>query len=779
MGMNGLNFKYKKLIMKSKIIEEDIENIVRDLSDLYKNFEGKTVIITGGAGFLGKYLVLTLEYLNKNLLKNPCKIIVLDNFIIGTRDAFEENEYTKIIEQDISKPFKIEGEVNYIIHAASIAAPLFYNKYRLETIDVGFLGTKNMLEIAKDKKVESFLFFSSSEVYGNPDPNNIPTKEDYYGNVSSIGARAAYDEPKRIGETLCITYADIYNIPIKIVRPFNIFGPGMRLDDGRGTTNFVISALKGEKIPVYGDGKNTRTWCYVSDATVGFFKVLLSNLNREVFNVGSDEQEIQMRHLAEIVSGLVRKENVVIHNIEGPNDVYKKADPNRRCPDLTKIGTMLGYKSKINLINGLKRFISWAEKELKIQDNISRYNNKCRICEGTDLKNVLSLGKTPLANNLLSEKDISEEEFYPLEMVYCSNCHLCQLSYVVDPNKMFRHYLYVSSTTDTFKKHFSEMANSIIQEFNLKENSLVVDIGSNDGFLLKKLKEKGVRVVGVESAENICEIARSEGIDTLNGFFNEDIVEDIVKMKGGADIITANNVFAHIADIKKFTKNVKNLLKDDGVFIIEVQYILDTIQQLTFDNIYHEHLSYFNIISLNEFFNRQDMNIFKIEHTDTHGGSIRVYIQKDNGKYAKDQSVNYFLEKERKFGLDKFETYKKFAETIQERKDEIREFLAKIKNEGKKIIGYGAPAKATTLLNFYKIDKNYIDYVVDDNTLKQGKIIPGVRIPIKNREYLNQNIPDYIMILAWNFADEIIKKNGKYHNNGAKFIIPAPELKVI
>ncbi len=765
-------------MVKNKIIEEDIENIVKDLEELYKKLEGETVLITGGAGFLGKYLVLTLEYLNKNLLKNPCKIIILDNFIIGARDAFEENEYTKIIEQDISKPFKIEGEVNYIIHAASIAAPLFYNKYRLETIDVGFLGTKNMLELAKDKKVESFLFFSSSEVYGNPDSNNIPTKEDYYGNVSCIGARAAYDESKRIGETLCITYADMYNIPIKIVRPFNIFGPGMRLDDGRGVTNLVISALKGEKIPVYGDGKNTRTWCYVSDATVGFFKILLSNLNKEVFNVGSDEQEIQMRHLAEIVSGLVRKENVVIQNIEGPNEVYKKADPNRRCPDLVKIGTMLGYNSKINLINGLKRFITWAENEIKMQDYSSRYNNKCRICERADLKKVLSLGKTPLANNLLSDKDMSEESF-PLEIDYCENCHLCQLSYIVNPEDLFKNYLYVSSTTDTFKKHFEEMAEKVRDDFSLNSSSLVIDIGSNDGFLLKKFKERGVRVVGVEPAENICDIARSEGIDTLNGFFNQDIVEDIIKMKGKADIVTANNVFAHIADIKKFTKDVKDLLKDNGVLIIEVQYILDTIQQLTFDNIYHEHLSYFSVMSLNEFFNRQDMQIFRVEHINTHGGSIRVYIQKSKGKHVKDQSVSHFLEKERKFGLDKFETYKKFAETIQEKKDEIREFLAEIKNKGKKIIGYGAPAKATTLLNFYKIDNKFIDYIVDDNPLKHGMIVPGVRIPIKNREYIDKNIPDYIMILAWNFADEIIKKNAAYSKNGAKFIIPAPELKVV
>jgi len=295
-------------------IKEDINNIVRDLGNLCKKFEGKTILITGGAGFLGKYLVWFLIFLNKNILERPCKIIILDNFITGIKGSLEENENTIIIEQDISKPFKIEGNIDYILHAASIAAPLFYNKYRLETIDVGFIGTKNLLELAKEKKIKSFLFFSTSEIYGNPDSKSIPTPETYFGNVSCTGPRAAYDEPKRIGETLCMTYADMYNLPIKIVRPFNVFGPGMRFDDGRGAINFVVSALRGEKIPVYGDGRNTRTWTYISDAITAFFQVLLSDHNGEAFNVGSDEQEIEMRHLAQLVAGLVKNQNIEIHN---------------------------------------------------------------------------------------------------------------------------------------------------------------------------------------------------------------------------------------------------------------------------------------------------------------------------------------------------------------------------------------------------------------------------------------------------------------------------------
>lgn len=767
-------------LRENRVVKEDLVKIADSLNGISSKLNGKTVLITGGAGFLGKYIVFTLDYLNKNILEKKCKIIIIDNFITGAKDQLERIDNLKIIEADISKPIKIDEEINYIFHAASIAAPVFYNKYRLETIDAGFLGTKNMLELAKEKKSDSFLFFSSSEVYGDPDPKFVPTPETYAGNVSCIGARSFYDEPKRIGETLCMTYANIYSMPIKIIRPFNVYGPGMRLDDGRGAINFVVSALKGDKIPVYGTGRNTRTWCYISDAITGFFKVILSDHNREVFNVGSDEQEIEMRHLAQIIAGLVKNEDVEIHNIEGPNESYsEKSDPIRRCPDLTKIRVMIGYSPKVNLVQGLKRFIEWVSEEMK-QDDVSHGLQKtCRSCGNSDLKTILTLGRSPLANNLLSKEDLSKnDEMFPLDIYYCQECHLCQLSYVIPPKKLFSNYLYVTSTTDTFKKHFELMAKSIAKEFNLADNSLVVDIGSNDGLLLKKFKEIGIRVVGVEPAENICEIARVNGVDTLCGFFDENIVSNILNIKGKADVITANNVFAHVPNLKKFIKSVKSLLKENGIFVIEVQYLLDTIKKLTFDNIYHEHVSYFCILSLLELFRRHEMDVFKIEHVDSHGGSIRVFVQKKNGIHPKDRSIKDFLDNEIALGMDKIETYQRFASQIYDLRDKIREFTIKAKREGKKIIGYGAPAKATTMLNFYKLNNEHIDYIIEDNPFKHGKVIPGVRIPIISKNEMTNN-PDYVYLLAWNFADEIMQKNAFLKQNGAKFVVPSAELRIV
>ncbi len=350
--------------MKSRIIEEDIETSAKGIKEIANALNGKTILITGGAGFLGNYFIGVLDFLNKNVLTKPCKIISVDNFITGIKYWTPEGPYFKAIKHNIKEPLKIDEEIDYIIHAAGIASPKFYREFKIETIDVATLGTKNMLELAKDKNVKSMLFFSSSEVYGDPDPKYIPTPETYNGNVSCIGPRSNYDESKRLGETLCIVYYDTYRIPVKIVRPFNIYGPGMRLDDYRVIPNFVSNMLKGKPLPVYGEGGQTRTFCYISDGITGFFKVLLSNYDGEAFNVGSDDAELSIRDLAKIMVGLFDYKIGLEHG-DGLNDAYK-SDPKRRCPDLTKIKTKLNYKPKIDLRTGLIRFMQWA-KEINVE----------------------------------------------------------------------------------------------------------------------------------------------------------------------------------------------------------------------------------------------------------------------------------------------------------------------------------------------------------------------------------------------------------------------------
>lgn len=347
--------------MTNRIIEEDIEAIAKNIEKECRKLSGKTMLITGGAGFLGNYFISSIDYLNRNVLENPCRIISVDNFITGVRYRLQESENFRAIKHDVKDPFEVNEKIDFIIHAAGIASPKFYRKYKIETIDVATLGTKNILELAKEKKPESVLFFSSSEVYGDPDPKFVPTPETYVGRVSCTGPRSNYDESKRLGETMCIAYFQEHNVPVKIVRPFNIFGPGMRLDDYRVIPNFVAHAMRNMPIPIYGSGKHTRTFCYVTDGITGFLKVLLSDFDGEVFNVGNDSNEIPMEDLAKIVAEIFENK-IRIEKTSGPTDAYASADPKRRCPDLAKIRAKLGFEPKIDLKTGVKRFIEWAEE---------------------------------------------------------------------------------------------------------------------------------------------------------------------------------------------------------------------------------------------------------------------------------------------------------------------------------------------------------------------------------------------------------------------------------
>ncbi|MBI4451971.1 NAD-dependent epimerase/dehydratase family protein [Candidatus Woesearchaeota archaeon] len=355
--------------MYNQVVEEDIRSIGEDLKPIANKLSGKTLLITGGAGFLGNYFLLTIEHLNKNVLTEPCKVISVDNFITGMKYQIGESGNFKAIKHDIVKPLKIDEKIDYIIHAAGIGSPKFYRIYKIETIDVGVLGTRNVLEMAKEKKVKSFMFFSSSEVYGDPDPRFVPTPETYYGNVSCTGPRSNYDESKRLGETLCVAYNEMHNIPVKMVRPFNVYGPGMREDDYRVIPNFVANAFKGNPLPIYGEGHQTRTFCYITDAMIGFFKMLLSEHNKESFNVGTQEGETSMEELAGMIAEIFGNK-VQVRKAPGLNDAYGKSEPKRRCPDITKIRTLLDYHPKVDLRTGLKRFIKWAAEEYSIKSEI-------------------------------------------------------------------------------------------------------------------------------------------------------------------------------------------------------------------------------------------------------------------------------------------------------------------------------------------------------------------------------------------------------------------------
>ena len=346
-------------------------------------------------------------------------------------------------------------------------------------------------------------------------------------------------------------------------------------------------------------------------------------------------------------------------------------------------------------------------------------------------------------------------------MNYCEDCHNCQLSIVVDSKKMFSNYLYLSSTSKSFRNHFEEAAKKYIKEFKLSsKKSYIIDVGSNDGVALRPFKNlKFKKILGIEPAKNLAKLANKEKIKTFNGFLNK---KNIKNIKKNADLILASNVFAHSNDLKLMAECMFDLLKEKGTIIIEVQYLLNTLQDLTFDNIYHEHYNYWSLTSLINFFNYFNATIYKAEKIKTHGGSIRVYVKKGR-KIKVEKNIKDILKDEANFGLKKFETYQNFAKKVYKIRDNVRKNIIKLKKNHGEIVGYGSPAKATTALNFFGISEE-IKCIIEDNKFKQGKFLPGVKIPIISKKNLSQK-PKCLLVLAWNFFEEIKEKNTSLANH--------------
>ena len=401
-------------------------------------------------------------------------------------------------------------------------------------------------------------------------------------------------------------------------------------------------------------------------------------------------------------------------------------------------------------------FVDDKEKNLLLEI----YKFDCRSCGNTDLKRVVSLGYQPLANNLLGKKE-EKCQLYPLEVNYCDKCHNCQLSVSINPKKMFSNYLYTSSTSKVFREHFVQAAIKYSETLKLNKNkSYIIDIGSNDGVALKPFLELGFKkLLGIEPAKNLAKIANKNKIKTFNGFLEK---KNLKKIKKNADLILASNVFAHSDKLKEMAECMFSLLGKKGTIVIEIQYLMNTLKDLTFDNIYHEHYNYWSLTSLVNFFNQFEAKIFRSEKIDTHGGSLRIYVKKDN-KVKIETSVKKILKEEENFGIKNYKTYQEFGKKVYKIRNNVLKNIKKLKKNNKAIVGYGAPAKATTALNFFGIS-NEIEFIVEDNKLKHNKFIPGVKIPIKNKSQIKTN-NNTLLVLAWNFYNDIKKNNSELSNN--------------
>lgn len=405
---------------------------------------------------------------------------------------------------------------------------------------------------------------------------------------------------------------------------------------------------------------------------------------------------------------------------------------------------------------------------------------ECRICGSRNLVKYFDFGNMPLANSF-AKSEADEEIKVPLEVMYCNDCSNSQLSVVVDPRYLFSNYLYQSAISDTFKRHCKGLADYSRSLFDSKKKLKCLDIGSNDGTLLEEFKSKGCEVIGVDPAENICRKANSNGIRTICSLWGNDAVKQVLKACGSVDIITAINVFAHIDNIHESVSAVCNVMADDGIFIIEFPYMRHLIMNKEFDTIYHEHLSYLLVSPLIKLFSMHDMHICNISEFDIHGGSLRISVAKDSNKKIKinKKSIDHYPTIESREKLNTPLPYRKLAEEAETIKKVFLDKLKELTAEGKSVAAYGASAKGNIFLNFCRLGKDDIKFIVDDTKEKQGLLYSGTKIPIVSREEMMAKKPDYILILAWNFAEEIMKKTSYYRKQGGKYIIAIPKLRII
>ena len=403
----------------------------------------------------------------------------------------------------------------------------------------------------------------------------------------------------------------------------------------------------------------------------------------------------------------------------------------------------------------------------------------CRLCKSRNIEVVLPLAPSPLCDAYVHESALGEfQESYPLDLFLCRDCGYVFLPYVVDPEVIYRDYIYVTTSSLGLSDHFGSYAADVVSKVRPAANALVVDIGSNDGTLLRCFQSRRLRVLGIEPATEIARNATDSGVETLAEFFDIKLAETIVATRGSAAIITINNLFANIDDLDEITCGVRTLLAEDGVLVVESSYLADMIENMVFDFAYHEHLSYFSVKPLARFFASFGLELFDLEHVATKGGSLRYYVQKSGGGREVTAAVTELIARESRIGLDSPVIFAEFSRRIAARKNDLVATLKTLKDNGKIIAGYGASATTTTLIHHFDLG-GYIDCFFDDNPAKQFTFSPGLHIPVFPSSQLYERRPDYVVVFAWRYSDAIIRQHQRYLDEGGRFICPLPELAIV